>query len=202
MGICLVASCASVAWSQDEPLAFTARVHMGLSATQVYGDQISGFNKFGVSAGATVDIRRKIRKGMQWGILYTQKGSRRVPNTKNGDFNSWRYRFTYIDLPLTQVWNPEPEWWWGVGLQPSILIAGEEDFYGNGYTDLTYLELNSIDLGGILQAGFQWRQIMAIEARLSQSLLPISERPAQPVQRWDSFMMNMAIQWLFTWKLG
>ncbi len=192
----------SVAWSQGDPLTFTAQLHMGFSATQVHGDQISGFNKFGISAGATVDVRRSSRHGVQWGILYTQKGSRRVPDTKNGDFNSWRYRFTYIDLPLTKVWNPQPEWWWGAGLQPSILIAGEEDFYGAGYDELTYLELNSIDLGGVLHAGYQWSENMGVEARLSQSLLPISERPSQPVQRWDSFMMNMAIQWLFTWKLG
>jgi hypothetical protein len=188
--------------AQDDPLRFTARLHGGFSATQVHGDQISGFNKFGLSAGATLDIRRSARQGVQWGIFYTQKGSRRVPDTKNGDFNSWRYRFTYIDLPLTKVWNPDPMWWWGVGLQPSLLVSGEEDFYGNGYSELTYLELNPIDWGGILQAGYAWDERKAIEVRLTQSLLPISERPDQPVQRWDNFMMNMALQWLLTWKLG
>jgi len=188
--------------AQDDPLLFTARLHGGFSATQVHGDQISGFNKFGLSAGATLDIRRSARQGVQWGIFYTQKGSRRVPDTKNGDFNSWRYRFTYIDLPLTKVWNPDPMWWWGVGLQPSLLVSGEEDFYGNGYSELTYLELNPIDWGGILQAGYAWDERKAIEVRLTQSLLPISERPDQPVQRWDNFMMNMALQWLLTWKLG
>ena len=188
--------------AQDDPLRFTARLHGGFSATQVHGDQISGFNKFGLSAGATLDIRRSARQGVQWGIFYTQKGSRRVPDTKNGDFNSWRYRFTYIDLPLTKVWNPDPMWWWGVGLQPSLLVSGEEDFYGNVYSELTYLELNPIDWGGILQAGYAWDERKAIEVRLTQSLLPISERPDQPVQRWDNFMMNMALQWLLTWKLG
>jgi hypothetical protein len=183
-------------------LRFTARLHGGFSATQVHGDQISGFNKFGLSAGASLDIRRTTRQGVQWGIFYTQKGSRRVPDTKNGDFNSWRYRFTYIDLPLTKVWNPDPTWWWGIGLQPSLLVSGEEDFYGNGYSELTYLELNPIDWGGILQAGYTWDERKAIEVRLTQSLLPISERPDQPVQRWDNFMMNMALQWLITWKLG
>ena len=34
----------------------------GFSATQVHGDQISGFNKFGLCAGATDDIRRSERK--------------------------------------------------------------------------------------------------------------------------------------------
>ena len=47
-----------------------------------------------------------------------------------------------------------------------------------------------------------WSDKVALEVRLSQSLLPISERPDQPVQRWDNFMMNMAIQWMVTWRLG
>lgn len=190
------------AWNQDRPLKFSAQLHAGFSSTQVHGDQISGFNKFGISAGATLDIRRFDYAGFQWGLFYTQKGSRRVPDTKNGDFNSWRYRFTYIDLPLSKVWNPDPRWWWGVGLQPSILVAGEEDFYGAGYDELTYLELNPIDWGGILQLGFTDGGKRAVEVRFSQSLLPISERPDQPIARWDNFMMNMALQWLLTWKLG
>ena len=54
----------------------------------------------------------------------------------------------------------------------------------------------------MLQAGYTWSEKTALEVRLSQSLLPISERPDQPVQRWDNFMMNMAIQWMVTWRLG
>lgn len=187
-------------WGQEDPVRFSARVHAGFAATQVHGDQISGFNKFGLSAGATLDMRRSETGGIQWGILYTQKGSRRVPDTKNGDFNSWRYRFTYIDLPLTRIWNPAPVWWWGIGIQPSILVAGEEDFYGNGYSELTYLELRPVDIGGALQAGYRWNDKSDLEVRLSQSLLPISDRPDVPIMQWDNFMMNMAIQWLFTWK--
>ena len=190
------------ATAQEEPLTFSARLHLGFSASQVHGDQISGFNKFGLSTGASVDMHRNGRDGVQFGLFYTQKGSRRVPDTKNGDFNSWRYRFTYIDLPLIRTWNPSPDWWWGAGLQPSVLVSAEEDFYGNGYSELSYLELNSIDLSGVLQAGYQLSENAALEVRLSQSLLPISERPDQPILRWDNFMMNMAIQWMVTWRLG
>ena len=89
-----------------------------------------------------------------------------------------------------------------MGIQPSVLVAAEEDFYGNGYSELSYLELNAVDFGGVLQAGYMWSDKAALEVRLSQSLLPISERPDQPVQRWDNFMMNMAIQWMVTWRLG
>ncbi|MBN31409.1 MAG: hypothetical protein CL845_05375 [Crocinitomicaceae bacterium] len=202
VGLALAGTPLSTVEAQEDPLVFSARVHAGFSTTQVHGDQISGFNKFGLCAGATIDMRRSGGQGIQWGILYTQKGSRRVPDTKNGDFNSWRYRFTYIDLPLTRTWDPTPEWSWGVGIQPSVLVSAEEDFYGTGYDELNYLEINPVDVGGVLQAGYMWSDKAALEVRLSQSLLPISERPDQPVQRWNSFMMNMAIQWMVTWHLG
>ena len=184
----LVASCMlafvcaslSIAQAQEDPLRFSARLHGGFSATQVHGDQISGFNKFGLCAGATVDIRRSERQGLQWGILYTQKGSRRVPDTKNGDFNSWRYRFTYIDLPLIRTWNPAPEWWWGVGMQPSVLVAAEEDFYGNGYSELSYLELNTIDIGGMLQAGYMWSTKPPWKSGYRKACCPSASAPTSP----------------------
>jgi hypothetical protein len=94
-----------------------------------------------------------------------------------------------------RVWDTR-DWWLGLGVQPSILMKGEEDFYGNGFSELTYLELRPVDLGAVAAAGWKFSPLIAAEVRLAQSLIPISERPDQPVQRWNNFMMNMAIQWM------
>lgn len=199
----LLSLCTSLlsAEAQENPLSFTARLSGGISISQVHGDQISGFNKFGYTTGASIDMRRKANSGIQFGILLTQKGSRKVPNPKNGDYTSWSYRFTYIDLPIMRTWD-SPEWWIGAGIQPSILMRGEEDFYGNGFTDLTYLELRTIDFGAIAAAGWKFSPLISAEVRLSQSLIPISSEPEQPVQRWNNFMMNMTIQWMVTLSFG
>jgi hypothetical protein len=199
--ICLISASTQMIQAQEDALRFAGRIHAGLSTTQVHGDQISGFNKFGYTAGASVDVRRKASSGVQFGMFLTQKGSRRVPDTKNGDYNTWSYRFTYIDLPLTRTWDTK-DWRISVGVQPSILVRGEEDFYGAGFTELTYLELLPIDLGAVATAGWKFNPLMSLEVRLSQSLMPISERPNQPVQRWNNFMMNMAIQWMVTLSFG
>jgi len=148
-----------------------------------------------------VDIRRKASSGVQFGMFLTQKGSRRVPDPKNGDYTTWSYRFTYIDLPIIKTWDAQ-DWWIGAGIQPSILVRGEEDFYGNGFTELSYLELLPVDLGAVAAAGWKFNSLISTEVRLSQSLMPISERPDQPVQRWNNFMMNMAIQWMITLSVG
>ena len=199
--VCFLLPSKQTIQAQDDPLKFAARVNGGLSTTQVHGDQISGFNKFGYTAGASVDIRRKASSGVQFGMFLTQKGSRRVPDPKNGDYNTWSYRFTYIDLPIIKTWDAQ-DWWIGAGIQPSILVRGEEDFYGNGFTELSYLELLPVDLGAVAAAGWKFNSLISTEVRLSQSLMPISERPDQPVQRWNNFMMNMAIQWMITLSVG
>jgi hypothetical protein len=43
---------------------------------------------------------------------------------------------------------------------------------------------------------------MDFHVRMSQSLLPISPRPDQPIIQWDNFMMNLAIQamWVVRWE--
>lgn len=199
--VCFLLPSKQTIQAQDDPLKFAARVNGGLSTTQVHGDQISGFNKFGYTAGASVDIRRKESGGVQFGMFLTQKGSRRVPDPKNGDYTTWSYRFTYIDLPIIKTWDAQ-DWWIGAGIQPSILVRGEEDFYGNGFTELSYLELLPVDLGAVASAGWKFNSLISTEVRLSQSLMPISERPDQPVQRWNNFMMNMAIQWMITLSVG
>ncbi|MBT6163835.1 PorT family protein [Flavobacteriales bacterium] len=199
--VCFLLPSKQTIQAQDDPLKFAARVNGGLSTTQVHGDQISGFNKFGYTAGASVDIRRKASSGVQFGMFLTQKGSRRVPDPKNGDYTTWSYRFTYIDLPIIKTWDAQ-DWWIGAGIQPSILVRGEEDFYGNGFTELSYLELLPVDLGAVAAAGWKFNSLISTEVRLSQSLMPISERPDQPVQRWNNFMMNMAIQWMITLSVG
>jgi hypothetical protein len=81
-------------------------------------------------------------------------------------------------------------------------VRGEEDFYGNGFSELTYLQLKPVDLGAIVAIGRNISDGLALDVRLSQSLIPISERPEQPVQRWNNFMMNMALQWMVTWSFG
>lgn len=191
----------SMVAAQEAPLQFSASIHGGLVTSQIHGDQISGFNKFGYTVGASIDMRRATDSGLRFGMFLSQKGSRRVPDTKNGDFNAWSYRFTYIDLPLMHTWDSN-DWWLGAGLQPSLLVRGEEDFYGNGFSELTYLQLKPVDLGAIVAIGRNISDGLALDVRLSQSLIPISERPEQPVQRWNNFMMNMALQWMVTWSFG
>jgi hypothetical protein len=183
---------AVAAWSQ-EPLRFAGSLFAGVSASQIHGDGVSGFDKFGWTGGPLLEISRG-PVAWEWGLLYTQKGSRKVPNPKTGDYSTWKYRFTYVDVPLIRVWKPESWWWFGVGVQPSLLLRAEEDFFSTGYSPLTTPELKRFDLGAVALVGMEYTEVITFELRMSQSALPIADRPDSPVMRWDNFLMNMALQ--------
>ncbi len=190
----LLLLCAGVlAVHAQEPLRFRGGLYAGVCASQIHGDGVSGFDKFGLTAGPLLEISRG-DVAWEWGMLYTQKGSRKVPNPKAGDYSTWKYRFTYLDIPVVRVWHPEDWWWFGVGVQPSVLLSAEEDFYSTGYSPLTTPILRSVDVGVLALVGVEYTDALTFELRMSQSAVPISDRPDAPVMRWDNFLMNMALQ--------
>ena len=183
------------------PWTFRGGLWAGASLSQVHGDGVSGFNKLGATAGPWVQISQQPDRGWELGIVWTQKGSRRVPNPRAGDYFTWRYRFTYIDLPVSRVRDLSDWGWVSAGLQASYLLNAEEDFNQTGYAPVTYLRLKPWDLGGTAGIGLHVTDHMDFHVRMSQSLLPISPRPDQPIIQWDNFMMNLAIQamWVVRW---
>ena len=87
------------------PWLFNGGFTAGMTAAQVRGDRIDGFNKLGFHAGAVLDIRLFQNLGFQMGMVFNQKGSRKTQNINAGDFTTWAYRFTYVDVPLTLIYD-------------------------------------------------------------------------------------------------
>ena len=73
-GLLLLSAGVLVAQAQ-EPLRFRGGLYAGVCASQIHGDGVSGFDKFGLTAGPLLEISRG-DVAWEWGMLYTQKGSR------------------------------------------------------------------------------------------------------------------------------
>ncbi|MDA9835589.1 PorT family protein [Flavobacteriales bacterium] len=180
--------------SEGQTFQFNGGLIGGATASQIHGDGIGGFNKVGFNLGATLEIGRKGSHNIQIGIVYNQKGSKKPPNPTAGNYETWRYRFTYIDIPITTSYS------YGifdlmVGLQPSVLLAAEEDFYGVGW-DPTGLPIKKYDLGAVLGIRTVYGDHSHLFARVTQSILAIAPRPENPTgtPRWNNRMMNMTIE--------
>ena len=130
-------------WAQDQaPLTFNGGYTLGFSAAQVRGDGIEGFNKLGLYGGAVVDIRRFQNLGFQLGILYHEKGSKKVANPRTGDYSTWAYKFSYIDIPLVAVVELSEGYTVGTGLQPGVLLSALEDGLDGGSVTGDWMDTN------------------------------------------------------------
>jgi len=79
---------------------FNGGAMIGLAATQVAGDQLSGFNKAGPIAGFFVNLDVSERSTFQMELYYIQKGSRKNANAVEEDYESYLLRLNYIEMPL------------------------------------------------------------------------------------------------------
>tara|TARA_B100000427_G_scaffold237498_1_gene200365 strand:+ start:42 stop:686 length:645 start_codon:yes stop_codon:yes gene_type:complete len=178
--------------SDSKALQFKGGVIGGITMSQIHGDGVGGFNKLGVNAGFTIQVLNSKYRGVNLGVIYNQKGSRKPPNPNIEGDNTWAYKFTYFDLPV--VYTMEIE---GVhvefGVQPSVLISAKENMYNVGY-DPTGIPVKDFDLSVVLGAQLQIDHKMRLFTRLTQSAIAIAPKPEDPLNRWNNAMRNMTLE--------
>ncbi|MEQ8324767.1 MAG: porin family protein [Vicingaceae bacterium] len=88
---------------------FKPGVIMGITTSQVGGDNYSGFNKLGVTFGGFVRLKLNENWSTQFEIYYIQKGSRNgfsiTENDPNQASQFFLMRFNYVEIPLLFRFN-------------------------------------------------------------------------------------------------
>ncbi len=82
-------------------IKFNAGFTAGLNTSQVQGDGYSGFNKLGLRIGGWTDAVLSENDFVGFQILYSQKGSKKPPYPKLGDYSVRIIRVNYIEVPVT-----------------------------------------------------------------------------------------------------
>ena len=110
---------------------FKAGIQAGMTATQVTGDALAGFNKAGLFAGLTV--RRKMGSfGYgQMEINFIQKGSRKNAKPDKGIYDSYLLRLNYVEVPVSYRYMFYKKMGVDMGLKFAYLINARE-FDENG----------------------------------------------------------------------
>jgi hypothetical protein len=75
---------------------------IGINACDVTGDAYNTFQKPGlyIGGGSYNTVYEKEKIHYRLGIYYSQKGSRKAPNPKTGDYNEYNLRLHYVEVPL------------------------------------------------------------------------------------------------------
>ena len=114
---------------------FEGGILAGLNASQVDGDFTHGYHKPGVLLGGYVqtDLSRVIYTGAE--IKYSQKGSRKNPDTETGDQEKYIMRLDYMDVPVYLGFRTSQAISFIAGLSVGYLMqSGEWDNHGHSTT--------------------------------------------------------------------
>jgi len=192
---------ASTSWGQtpvtdSRSVRFNGGFVFGPTLSQIHGDGVGGFDKYGFHFGIQVKMTNRSKNGIQLSVIYNQKGSRDPANIQQGNYSSHRYKLTYFDVPLLYNLNTSFADF-QFGLQPSVLISSKESIDKLEYTAFLQPELHPFDLGVVIGAQKNCGRSSILLSRITQSIIPISPVPEldlPPGVRWNNKMFNMTLE--------
>ncbi len=174
----------------QENKVFYGGAYAGLSASQLSGDQLSGYKKAGLYAGAFVNIHVSEKSAVQLEISYIQKGSRSV--SKNLGL-IYAVNLQYFEVPLLYKWQFHKRFGFEVGPATGFLIKTnnvEKDYMG---LLPNRPDFNRIDLSAMGGFSIGIVEHLKLDLRFSQSVLPVRKHSSGAVYRLNRGQYNSVI---------
>lgn len=170
--------------------SFNAGILAGVNASQVSGDGYGGFNKAGLHIGlfSNIDVSSKVNLQME--INYSQKGSRRNPNTSEGDTDFFLLRLNYIEIPFLARTNYKKFIFEGGAYYGQLIKTYLEDENGPFNIPENLNQFNNFDVGIIAGVYFQFTESLMMNFRFSNSIIPVREYDSGANFRFDSGMYH------------
>ena len=145
----------------------------GGTTSQIGGDNLSGFTKWGYFAGPSVSYPLKDKLDLTAQILYTKKGSKADNDEIAKGKGLWeKLTLTYFEVPLFVEYEIQESLFLQGGLSPEYLLSAKTKAQGDIETNLRQYSLNA--LGG---ARYQFTERVSGMARLNVSVIPIDKGP-------------------------
>jgi len=174
---------------------FKAGVNIGLSTSQVSGDNLSGFHKAGVIIGGFVnrDINKTL--ALQLEMIFIQKGS---SNTKKDNLIADIY-LDYIEVPLLMIYKQSESIELEVGIHSSALVNG---YYHDIYGELeNQTGFNNFDIGALIGMSYKINNKLSLNTRLTNSIIPIAEHASGQTYRFNKGKYNTGLNFTLKYQL-
>jgi hypothetical protein len=173
--------------------AFKAGISLGMTTSQISGDGLGGWDKFGITGGAFVSAPFSSKNGFRIGLNYADKGSRTKRDTLN--FNTFAYRLRYIEVPVQYSFQNGPFTFLS-GLYYGRMI--KQDILSNALKYDVIPAFRNYDLGITLGATLQLGDHLFLEGRFSSSILPTRPSPnfANPNSYYEKGNYNQVLYFL------
>lgn len=173
--------------------AFNAGIAIGMTTSQISGDGLGGWDKFGFTGGAYVNAPFNAKNGLRIGLYYSEKGSRTKRDTLN--FNTFSYRLNYIEVPVQWSYQNGPFTFLS-GLYYGQLIT--QEILANRLSYPVSPSFRNFDIGLGLGAIVQLGDHLFIEGKFSSSILPTRPSPnfANPNSYYEKGNYNQVLHFL------
>ncbi len=149
---------------------FEGGVLLGLTASQIDGDDYRGYNKVGLQGGGWVRRMFTYTLSGQMEIRYVQKGALKT-NTVD-DPTYYRMALHYIDIPLMAQYVYNENVVFELGIGPEVLMTAKaKDEYGDAQiADPKHYRFTMSAIAGV---GYRFLEVYSIHFRFNYSVLPI-----------------------------
>lgn len=200
----------------DSERIITAYPAVGATASQIRGDELRGFRKWGFTAGVGADIAlsKEYKIDLTIEADYSQRGSY---NNTSDPYALFFMTLNYVDIPVSLLWT-DP---WGgmtfqLGLTYSRLVQQPNDataistpnYFVPDTSDMTFLRNDlAVAIGCRIPV---WRGLM-LDLRWQHSIIPVKKdwqfteyNTAFPngVQTWSNDCYNSSIMIRLIYLLG
>lgn len=154
---------------------FKGSAIMGINASQIDGDDLAGYHKYGLSTGLKVEFPLSSVLDLGIEFMLNQTGSR-TALINNVFEETYRFHLNYISLPLVVKWN---DWWIADkeyykfnihgGIANSYLVSSDIEESPVLIDD----ELNNYNLAWLLGGGFSFTKAWTLSVRYTRSITPM-----------------------------
>ncbi len=159
----------------------------GANASQVNGDKLAGFDKFGMYTGMGIKRQVNQRSGWQFEILYSEKGSKDVPGANNILLDTI-FRFNYIDIPVLYNYEVIKNLTAQIGIFNAFRLNAEYDDFVNVFDRNSQIRVMDHGVCGGIE--YRLNDRWHANLRLSQSILDINNSFERYYNLYSSFSIR------------
>lgn len=156
---------------------FKGAISGGITSSQIGGDELSGFSKWGFYVGPKVTYPLTDFTSLGLQLLYTRKGSRRDNDEIRLFRGPWdRARYDYIDVPVFLQFHVKEKFSLHGGLYGGVLINAQSNS-----VDIEAEDFKRIDFGGLVGLNYDLSDRWVLAFRFSHSILPFDKSSNRPI---------------------
>ncbi len=155
---------------------FMGSASIGISASQIDGDESSGYNKLGLRAGVNVEIFFGNPVGIKSGVFYVGRGAKESGDDNN--IGSFKTHLDYIEIPLLLKYVMKNKIYLEGGASLAYLLRAKREVNGYEISSNLY-SFQDTDLSLLAGIGYKFSEKFSTGLLLSYSVLYMAEPPRQ-----------------------